>query len=201
MFPFAHNHNSLRIPLRILNLPFAHNHSSLRLVKKKVIASPYNVIFSWLESCRTHSLQAHSLRQQSYFLCSKLLFTSSYWCREKNEFFYLAQFTLSKKYCPAQLTSNWWKPTFKCLRGIYRLWHLRESHVIQTHEPLNKLVLHLHIVNTQNYILSKIAASASFLIFIQASQNFSLDILLEKKEFITLSTCNLTCFQFSCERV
>ena len=34
MFPFAHNHNSLRIPLRILNLQFAHNHNSLRLVRK-----------------------------------------------------------------------------------------------------------------------------------------------------------------------
>ena len=43
--------------LRILNLP--------------MIASPYNVIFCWLESCLVRSLQAHSLRQQSVALSSR----------------------------------------------------------------------------------------------------------------------------------
>ena len=47
------------IPLRILNLLLAHNHNHLRLVR-----SPYNVIFCWLESCPARSLQAHSLRHQ-----------------------------------------------------------------------------------------------------------------------------------------
>ena len=41
MFPFAHNHNSLRIPLHILNLPFVHNHNSLRLVRKSDCKSLY----------------------------------------------------------------------------------------------------------------------------------------------------------------
>ena len=60
VFPFAHNHNSsrvrLRIYLRITTIPC--------VWYEKVIASPYKVILCWLESCLARSLQAHSLRQQ-----------------------------------------------------------------------------------------------------------------------------------------